>query len=679
MTGLERNSAKGWLTQSHGVTFMRQKPGPLRPSPTTDTAGTSTSRPATTERPIELDSRLPGRLRADGSNESSGINTDSPHGSAAIVEPGITITQMADAQAPQRRTAMSSLEPYLQRVDESLPHNADGLKVYKGRKFADIADEKGSPSGLTVMVAFHDLIKTHRARLPSERVPSGPPLYRVAERNAWSLTKPIEYYPPDRYTLNDWSNSYSRRLPDAQGYYAVNEWTDLPHQGRVVTRTNVGFALMGEYGRLVKVDPSESRGDASVPLKLAHWTDGDIWDVYKIYGREVVAFRAEAQAIGRAPDWARRIENDDHHKFLLDSMKWSHPQKSRSECAELLRSYNLSSAQQKRLRPDMENGFPDWAEQHKRLTQNTLDDARFGPIAQELGPFSLRLREEGENFTYDLPPVEQRYEESFLKSYLEYAGYERNQHDYLYRTDIPAMFRADLRTPFELARDKRLVKLRGNPSDSTTKSAFSATFSAANGLTYMGFDYYSNPRHYNSQANRYPGHFSDSDSSSGNRHSSANESETSFEMDDSRDYPLLRRKQLLGFLYVIDTRGIEVVPRVENIYLNERDFDGDVLEGRISMPTRGISAERIWLVSSDLSRAARVEDILLQAGDNAEAIEKATWDGTDANDVYWHGTNAYDNLIGKVAGSGGVVLKLPKGRNTFSNDVIWPVAEHYRA
>ncbi|WP_456021273.1 hypothetical protein [Pseudomonas protegens] len=607
------------------------------------------------------------------------MNTDGARSNTASVEPGITITRMPDAQMPARSATTLPLEPYLQRVDASLPHEADGLKTYKGRKFADVANEDGSASGLTVMVAFHDLIKTWRARLPSERTPSGPPLYRVSESNVWRLTKPIEYYPPDRYTLNDRGNSYSARLPNAQGYYAVNEWADLPYQGRVVTSTNVGFALIGEYGSLIKVDPSESRGDASAPLKLAHWTDGDIWDVYKIYGREVVAFRAEAQAIGRAPDWARRIENDDHHKFLLDSMKWSHPQKSRSECAELLRSYNLSSAQQKRLRPDMENGFPDWAEQHKRLTQNTLDDARFGPIAQELGPFSLRLREEGENFTYDLPPVEQRYEESFLKSYLEYAGYKRNQHDYLYRTDIPAMFRADLRTPFELARDKRLVKLRGNPSDSTTKSAFSVTFSAANGLTYMGFDYYSNPRHYNSQANRYPGHFSDSDSSSGNRHSTANESDTSFEMDDSRDYPLLRRKQLLGFLYVIDTRGIEVVPRVENIYLNERDFDGDVLEGRISMPTRGISAERIWLVSSDLSRAARVEDILVQAGDRTEAIEKATWAGTDAYDAYMHGTTPYDDLINQIARSGGVVLTLPKGRDTFSNDVIWPVAEHYRS
>ena len=658
---------------------MRQKPGPLRPSPTVETPATSTPRPAPSDRPVDLDPRLPGRTRPDGTNESPGINADGPHSSTSKVQSALSITQMPETQMPRPRTTTSPLERYLQNVDASLSHDADGLKIHKGRTFADIAHDDGSAAGLTVMVAFHDLIKTHRAKLPSERVPSGPPLYRVAGSNLWSLHKSVEYYPPERYTLNDRGNSYSRPLPDAQGYYTVNEWADLPYQGRVVTRTNVGFALLGEHGRLVKVDPSESRGDGSVPAKLAHWTDGEIWDVYSIHGAEVVAFRAEAQASGRAPEWATRADNDDHQKFLMDSMKWSHPQKTRSECAELLRSYNLSNAQQKRLRPDMENGFPEWAEQHQQLTQNTLDDKRFDLIAQELGPFSLRLREEGEDNTYDLPPVEQRYEESFLKSYLEHAGYKRNKHDYLYRTDIPAMFRADLRTPFELARDERLIKLRGNPSDSTTKSAFSVTFSAGNGLTYMGFDYYSNPRHYNSQANRYPGHFSDSDSSSGNRHSSAAESDTSFEMDDSRDYPLLRRNQTLGFLYVIDTRGIEVVPRVENIYLNDRDFDGDRLEGRISMPTRGISAERIWLVSSDLSKAARVEDILLQAGDDAEAIEKATWAGTDGNDVYWHGSTAYDGLINQVADSGGVVLLLPKGRSTYSNDVIWPVAEHYRA
>ncbi|TKJ87922.1 hypothetical protein PkoCFBP13504_02280 [Pseudomonas koreensis] len=658
---------------------MRQKPGPLRPSPTVETPATSTPRPAPYDRPADLDSRLPGRVRTDASNALPGIDSDGSPGSNTRTEPAITITQMPETQAPRQPATTSPLEPYLQSVDQTLGHDADGLKSHKGRKFADIANEDGSAAGLTVMVAFHDLIKTYRAKLPSERVPSGPPLYRVAESNVWSLKKPIEYYDPRQYASSHTANT--------QGYYSVHKHVGVEHPGpygnwtefKVVAR-DAGFAFTDENGRLIRVDPIEARGDSTIPVKLAHWSDGDIWSVYRLEGAQALAFRIEAESSGKAPDWATRYNEPDIHTFLTDSLRWSYPQKSKGERSEVLRAYNLSNAQQNRLRQDMEHGqFPEWAEQHKRLTQNPLDDKRFDLIAQELGPFSLRLREEGENHTYDLPPVEQRYEESFLKSYLEHAGYKRNKHDYLYRTDIPAMFRADLRTPFELARDERLIKLRGNPSDSTTKSAFSVTFSAGNGLTYMGFDYYSNPRHYNSQANRYPGHFSDSDSSSGNRHSSAAESDTSFEMDDSRDYPLLRRNQTLGFLYVIDTRGIEVVPRVENIYLNDRDFDGDRLEGRISMPTRGISAERIWLVSSDLSKAARVEDILLQAGDDAEAIEKATWAGTDGNDVYWHGSTAYDGLINQVADSGGVVLLLPKGRNTYSNDVIWPVAEHYRA
>lgn len=658
---------------------MRQKPGPLRPSPNTETPATSTTRPASPDRPIDLDLdlRLPGHIRADGSNELSGIDTIVPAASTAALRPGITVTHMPDMQMPPRGPAKSPLEPYVQNVSADLSHDAQGLKTHKGRQFADIADDDGSAAGLTVMVAYHDLIKAYRARLPGERGPSGPPLYRLAGTDLWSLNKPVEMYPADRYALHQWAaGSYSAPVANAQGYYAVHEWKQLPSHERLTTRMNVGFAFMGKSGHMIKVDPSEARGDTSVPLKLAHWTDGELWDVYNLRDAEILTFRAEAEARGGPPHWARRRTTEDHHKFLLDSMKWSHPQKSRSECAELLRSYNLSVAQQKRLRTDMENGFPAWAEAHKSLSRNVLDTKRFEHIAEELGPFALKLRNHGEGHEGDLPPVNQRYEDDFLQSYLEHAGYKRNRHDYLYRTDIPAMFRADLRTPFELARDKRLVKLRGNPSDSTSKRAFSATFALSDALNYMGFDYYSNPRHYNSQANRYPGHFSDSDSSGGDRHSTDGESDTSFEMDNSRDYPLRRRKQVNGFLYIIDTRDIEVVPRVENLYFNNRDFDGDNLEGRISMPTRGISAERIWLVNSDHSLAARVEDVFRQAGEDAVDIETSTWEGTDLD--MWSRSTPYDGLIAGVSHSGGVVLTLPKGRDTDANDIVWPVPEHYR-
>ena len=654
---------------------MRKNAGPLRPSPTPDTPGPSTPR-LTAERPVDMDFHLSGRSRTGATDDLPRRSADGMTDEALQAETAVTITRMSDIVESLAPAPSSPLERYRHSIVSGLSaHDAEGLRTYKGRKFADVSDE--ATTGMqTVMVAYHETMKAYRAKLPTEREASGPPLYRIGQSNQWSLNKPFEYYDSRRYTQS--------HIADSRGYYSVDEITLIEHPGpfgnrfeRQVVRRNAGLAFVDENRHLIRVDANEARGDISIPVKLAHWSDGEIWSTYRLEGARALVFRFEAEAAGRAPDWARRFNEADTHKFLTDSMRWSFPDKSLEERTAILRSYNLSIAQQNRLRLEMEHGsFPVWTEQHKRLTENAADVTRFEQISQELGPYILRLREEGEHHGHDLPPLEQRYEQSFLNSYLEHAGYKRNQHDYLYRTDIPAMFRADLRTPFELARDKRLVKLRGNPSDSTTKRAFSATFGAGNALTYMGFDYYSNPRHYNSQANRYPGHFSDSDSSSGLRHSSGDESDTSFEMDESRDYPLLRRNQNLGFLYVIDTRSIEVVPRVENIYLNNKDFDGDTLEGRISMPTRGISAERIWLVSSDLRQAARVEDVFLQAGDSAEAIEKATWSGTNDYDRY--GNNAYDGLIDKIARSGGVVLKLPKGQDTRSNDITWPVAEHYR-
>ncbi|SDT54425.1 hypothetical protein [Pseudomonas granadensis] len=651
---------------------MRKNTGPLRPSPTPETPGPSTPRPA-----VDMDFHLSGRPRTGATGDSPRRSADGATDGALQAETAVTVTRMSEIVEPLAPVRFSSLERYRQNALSALSaHDAQGLRTYKGRKFADVSDD-ATTALQTVMVVYHEMMKAYRARLSTEREASGPPLYRIGESNTWSLHRPFEYYDPRRYIQSHIANS--------RGYYSVEEIRLIEHSGpagkwfeRQVVDRNAGLAFVDENGGLIRVDPNEARGDISIPVKLALWSDGEIWSTYRLEGARSLVFRSEAEAAGKAPDWATRFNEPNTHKFLTDSLKWSCPDKSQKERTEILRSYNLSIAQQNRLRLEMEHGtFPEWAEQHKRSTQSTSDETRFAHIAEELEPFSLKLREQGENHEHDLPPLAQRYDEKFLNDYLEYAGYKRNQHDYLYRTDIPAMFRADLRTPFELARDKRLVKLRGNPSESTTKRAFSATFGVANALSYMGFDYYSNPRHYNSQANRYPGHFSDSDSSSGFRHSSGEESDTSFKMDETRDYPLLRRGQHLGFVYVIDTRNIEVVPRVENMYLNNRDFDGDTLEGRISMPTRGISAERIWLVSSDLNRAARVEDVFLQAGDRAEAIEKATWAG--ANDYDRHGNHAYDRLIDEIDRSGGVVLKLPKGRGTSSNDVTWPVAEHYRA
>ena len=55
----------------------------------------------------KLEPVLRGRIRPGGTSESAGINPDGPHSSTARVEPGITITQMPETQAPRPRTATS--------------------------------------------------------------------------------------------------------------------------------------------------------------------------------------------------------------------------------------------------------------------------------------------------------------------------------------------------------------------------------------------------------------------------------------------------------------------------------------------------------------------------------------------------------------------------------------------
>ena len=122
---------------------------------------------------------------------------------------------------------------------------------------------------------------------------------------------------------------------------------------------------------------------------------------------------------------------------------------------------------------------------------------------------------------------------------------------------------------------------------------------------------------------------------------------------------------------MIDTRNVEVVPGRENYFFNyeaeNAHFPYDDIEGHISVSRRGISADRIWLVNSSLTRAAKVQAIQDAAGRSEHRIESATWDGDDNG-------HAYDELIDQVADSGGVVLNWPADSQIFADDVVWPAS-----
>jgi hypothetical protein len=235
-------------------------------------------------------------------------------------------------------------------------------------------------------------------------------------------------------------------------------------------------------------------------------------------------------------------------------------------------------------------------------------------------------------------------------------GYRRNKNNCLYRTDIPALFRGDERTPFEVANDGAMLPRYSHRPGATTHKPMSATFSLNEGLMYASAP---DPEYlrFNSQTNKYPGRNtddSDSDASDASDTDSSESSEWSdagspVPWDHERNYRSTRARQTEMFLYALDTRNLEVVPH----------------EGLISVTKKGLEAERIWLLNSALTKGANVHDIEAQAGSRGDRIEAATHAG-HAN------KHEYDQLIDEVEAAGKPMLRLSGNKNEFGHDVIWP-------
>ncbi|QHF52960.1 hypothetical protein PspS49_26175 [Pseudomonas sp. S49] len=653
---------------------MRQKPGPRPKSPTTSPPQPATRHPA--DSPIlARPESVPGQSSVDLPSASKRLRLDEPDTSRQQAA-SIAVSVLPTTSAQSRSFSMTSLEDFAHPYFGDLPaSNASGVRHYLGRDWVDVQlpDIEGRQH---VCVRYDAEVKAYRV-ISFRRTAPGPPIYRTTQDNLWSLDRHLTFLNADDHAIS--------ATPNADGYYPFHA------AGSNSDTAVLGYAFRDSEQRWIAIDPARAKADAP----LAQWSDQDIRQLYIVEDSQVSAFRTAAQQSGKAPEWAQRAQNVEDHTFVADSLKWSHPQLDSAQRAQLLRSYNLSKAQLSRLRKESSDGqMPEWAQQHKRLTLDAGNEQRFKLIAEELENYLHDLRTQGLDFNHQWPAT--RYSDVFLADYAAHLGYLRTRHNMLFRTDIPALFRGETRLPFELARDGRMMYRKGNPTGTTNKRALSATFGLHDATAYAatrgGFYH---ELHYNTQANRFPGvnpqsskgrtgessDSADSSVSDGKRTGDEADSDNSFVFDDTTGYASTRRQQTTTFVYAIDTRGLEVVPGAENKAFNpgQGKFLFDALEGHISTPTRGISAERLWLVRSDLSKAARVKDVLEQAGDRAATIEQATWAGTDSRAAGYFGANAYDRLIDEIAGSGGVILDLPKGDKTFADDVVWPVAEHDRA
>ncbi|VVM87308.1 hypothetical protein [Pseudomonas fluorescens] len=657
---------------------MRQKPGPRPKSPTVDTPATSASLPVdrSANNPIlPAPDSIPDHLPVDSPSSPKRPRLDEPGSSRPQTSP-IEVSVVPRSRADTPTFSITSLEDFAHPYFGDLPEpNESGIRRYLAKDWVDV-HPPGTEGRHHVCVQYDADLKAYRV-MSFRRLAPGPPIYRTTQGNLWSLDRHLTLLNGDDYAFSE--------TPDADGYYAFRAL------GSSSDAAILGYAIKHPEHHWVAIDPARAKDKRSA---VAQWSDQDIQRMYIVDEVRISDFRTHAQASGKAPEWAPRVQNTEDALFVADSLKWLHPQMSLAQRLELQRSYNLTKDQLCRLRTESGDGqIPEWAEQHKRLTLDSNNVQRFNLIGEELEHYVRDLRSQGLALDHHWPAT--RYSDVFLADYAAHLGYLRSKHDMLYRTDIPAMFRGETRLPFELARDGRMMYRKGNPTGTTNKRALSATFGLHDATAYAatkgGFYH---ELHYNSQANRFPGvnpqrskgqtgESSDSGSSvsEGKRTGDEGDSDSSFVFDDSKGYESTRRKQTTSFVYAIDTRGLEVVPGAENKAFNPANgkFLFDDLEGHISTPTRGISAERIWLVRSDLTRAARVKDVLEQAGDRVAALEQATWAGTDSRAAGNFASNAYDSLIDEIAGSGGLILELPKGDKTFADDIVWPVPEHDRS
>lgn len=578
--------------------------------------------------------------------------------------------------------------------------DADGLRFIVGRKFVDVEDDGVMR---TAHVGLDENLGVYRIKLLTEQHPSGPILYKNDARPTWRLTAQISERPvadhdpqtgsssgpkrpapsasepaatplaPKRPRSSDTPTyinqrlySATRRSPDAQGYY---EFT--PIWGR--DESNIRFAFRDQNGNWIQVDPPVG-GFGSQPTHLKHWTDHEIWELYGIHGQDIERFRSEAQVSGKPPHWVEpNVTSSPVVNLLRDSLRWLHPAMAPNEREAFLQSYNLLPSQLSRLEQQMrtELTLPEWAQVHKRLTEDVNNPHRLDQLSKDVIN-ELNLKRGARHDWYD-PETSMTHE--LREALLVKMGYLRNKNNCLYLTDVPALFRGDERTPFELANDNAMLPRYAHKPGATTHKPMSATFSLTEGLRYASAP---DPEYlrFNTQTNKHPGRSADDTHSDNDTESNASSdwSDTGSPVawDHERNYDRTRERQTVMFLYALDTRNMEVVPREENYNFNSAAhhtpptwFPDDNFEGLISVTKKGLDAARIWLLNTSLTKGANVNDIEELAGSRAEHIEAITHAG-------YANKHEYDQLIDKVESAGKPVLRLSGNKNEFGYDLTWP-------
>ncbi|MDI2143785.1 MULTISPECIES: hypothetical protein [unclassified Pseudomonas] len=403
-----------------------------------------------------------------------------------------------------------------------------------------------------------------------------------------------------------------------------------------------------------------------------YWRDIDIWNLYRIEGADILHFRQDVALHLKPPAWVRQRDYPSQREQLIDYLRlWTNPDsplKSRDQVIARFRPYNLSTEQLARLSNEISptgqfnnlinDEVPTWVKTHQARTLVVTRFEQFDPYLPEFEAEIIRLRNQGGGTSL----LKASLTAPFFRELLQRCGFKRNKHNYLYRDDIPAVFKVDDRTPFEFARPGSMQPRPLATEGSTSGTAVSALFSLRTAMSFAN-----EARGLSASPGGHP-----------------NAPQTAHESKQTTDATSRPRSQRIMFCYLLDTRGIEVVSGQDNRTYNttritpkpaddSRLFPSMKLEGHVSMSPIGFTSRRIWLVNSTMTRAATVDDIHTQARERAtgssQSHDNAIEGRTRAGDL---NRDEYDALIDEVAKAGKRVLELPQGKDLFSTDISFP-------
>lgn len=324
--------------------------------------------------------------------------------------------------------------------------------------------------------------------------------------------------------------------------------------------------------------------------------------------------------------WPKNISGwpfTEDERQSLETLKRLHPEKDKKSIEMLWGSYNMSGELRQRFISElMSTGqVPVWAEYHRVASMNPNNLNRFDNITAVTTPILTSLQNRVRGSSSHQHSAVYHFSPEFLRAYTQILGYQRNREKALFRTDISGVFRGDHRTPDELSSHRKMIAFTSGHSEQHTTDITLCTSTAYGDANIYG-------RKNTGLAEQF--HYGYQDDDEYYSFDSADES-------DDDESGALRRKQKDGFVYLIDTRGIEVVPIADNQVLNP---DNSTVGGmtvsaeiHVSVPRTGLPSNRIWLVNSDGTKAVKIDDLHEHFHEELSSLEKQTFAGANS-DIY---------------------------------------------